>query len=108
MLPSFYSRASPAEDLQNCFDDNCENVVGEEDCYRLKSCTLCVYSKSTSVRLENPFCSSREKCYGGVQGIWTHLMYRRRQGMSAYPGGVNKNNSIGKRGSGPGGAGGAL
>jgi hypothetical protein len=67
VLSSVDSPASPAEDLKNCFD-NCEGVVGEEDCYRLKSCTWCVYSKSKSVRLEKPFCISSDKCYGGVQG----------------------------------------
>jgi hypothetical protein len=77
VLSSVDSPASPAEDLKNCpaenlknCFDNCEEVVGEEDCYRLKSCTWCVYSKSKSVRLEKPFCISSDKCYGGVQGWW--------------------------------------
>ena len=68
LLSSFDSPASPPEDLRNCFDDNCEGKVGEEDCYGLRSCTWCVYSKSESVRLEKPFCISSEQCYGGVQG----------------------------------------
>ena len=68
LLSNFDKPASPPEDLKNCFDDDCGGEKGEEDCYSLRSCTWCVYSKSKSVRLEEPYCISSEKCYGGVQG----------------------------------------
>ena len=70
LLASLESSSSPSEDLKNCFDDNCDGKVGEEDCYGLRSCTWCVFSKSKSIRLEKPFCISSELCYGGVQGSY--------------------------------------